>query len=369
MSYLADFCGVIVLMIKLFSLCSLQMKKMGIYDVLGFPLMDRPDPELLQVAGLQLYYLGALDSQGNVTSVGEQMSRFPLSPFHSRALIAARNELDCAQHVIPIIAVLSSDDVYVQPRSEADIAKASAVHKLWQQPSGDHMTLLNIFRGFKNCQSPMDWTRQNYFNLRSLRNAVQIERQLLELVQLNSRNVDSIQDDTRYNFVKSVDPVPILKSFMAAFYTNLAKKHAQLPRFYHYAVDGNKHSLSLSLHPSSTLLQAEDVTWIMYNDLQYTARAYMRCASKVLFSWTRDIGVDNLLEQCRRQGSVDAGILIGAPESDENALKRKVIEAKPEVPVDPVIDSVANNTDALKQDKFNSAQARYHARQKQKTKK
>ena len=42
--------------------------------------MDPPAPETLMRALELLNYLGALDDEGELTQVGEQMSEFPLDP-------------------------------------------------------------------------------------------------------------------------------------------------------------------------------------------------------------------------------------------------------------------------------------------------
>merc|ERR1719424_2636722 len=58
----------------------LYLKKLGIDDIVHFDYMDPPAPETLMRALEQLNYLGALDDDGNLTKIGEQMSEFPLDP-------------------------------------------------------------------------------------------------------------------------------------------------------------------------------------------------------------------------------------------------------------------------------------------------
>ena len=42
--------------------------------------MDPPAPETLMRGLEQLNYLGAMDDDGNLTPIGEQMALFPLDP-------------------------------------------------------------------------------------------------------------------------------------------------------------------------------------------------------------------------------------------------------------------------------------------------
>ena len=58
----------------------LQLKALGVGDVLEFPLLD-PPPRAALLRSLELLYaLGALDDSGALTPVGTSMARFPLEP-------------------------------------------------------------------------------------------------------------------------------------------------------------------------------------------------------------------------------------------------------------------------------------------------
>lgn len=58
----------------------LQLKRLGIEDLVHFDFMDPPAPETLMRALELLNYLGALDDEGELTPLGRQMSEFPLDP-------------------------------------------------------------------------------------------------------------------------------------------------------------------------------------------------------------------------------------------------------------------------------------------------
>ena len=67
----------------------LYLKKLGINDIVHFDYMDPPAPETLMRALEQLNFLGALDDEGNLTPIGEQMSEFPLDPMLSKMVITS----------------------------------------------------------------------------------------------------------------------------------------------------------------------------------------------------------------------------------------------------------------------------------------
>ncbi len=58
----------------------LQLKKLGIHDLVHFDFMDPPAPETLMRALELLNYLQALDDEGELTPLGEKMAEFPLEP-------------------------------------------------------------------------------------------------------------------------------------------------------------------------------------------------------------------------------------------------------------------------------------------------
>ena len=58
----------------------LQLKKLGVDDLVHFDYMDPPAPETPMRALENLNYLGALDDEGEMTKIGEIMSEMPLDP-------------------------------------------------------------------------------------------------------------------------------------------------------------------------------------------------------------------------------------------------------------------------------------------------
>lgn len=67
----------------------LQLKKLGIDDIVHFDYMDPPAPETLMRALEQLNFLGALDDEGDLTDVGRKMSEYPLDPVLAKVVLSA----------------------------------------------------------------------------------------------------------------------------------------------------------------------------------------------------------------------------------------------------------------------------------------
>jgi pre-mRNA-splicing factor ATP-dependent RNA helicase DHX15/PRP43 len=124
----------------------LQLKKLGIDDLVHFDFMDPPAPETLMRALELLNYLGALDDDGELTPTGELMSAFPLDPQLAKMLIESPR-YNCSNEILSIAALLSVPQIFVRPnnaRKAADEAKAQFAHA-----DGDHLTLLNAYHAYK----------------------------------------------------------------------------------------------------------------------------------------------------------------------------------------------------------------------------
>lgn len=115
----------------------LQLKKLGIDDLVHFDFMDPPAPETLMRA-LEvppffhfrwfelnisppcsafflfqlLNYLGALDDEGTLTELGSVMSEFPLDPQLAKVLIESP-KYNCSNEALTIISMLSVPNWYV----------------------------------------------------------------------------------------------------------------------------------------------------------------------------------------------------------------------------------------------------------------
>ena len=91
----------------------IQLKKLGIDDLVHFDFMDPPAPETLMRALELLNYLAALDDDGNLTELGAIMAEFPLDPQLAKMLIASC-EYNCSNEILSIVAMLSVPQCFVR---------------------------------------------------------------------------------------------------------------------------------------------------------------------------------------------------------------------------------------------------------------
>lgn len=96
----------------------LQMKSMGLHNVINFPFPTPPSRQGLAKAEKLLKNLGALTSSGQISPIGHRLSAYPLSPRFSKMLHIGHQH-GCMPYVIALVAALAGGDLFV-PENQID---------------------------------------------------------------------------------------------------------------------------------------------------------------------------------------------------------------------------------------------------------
>lgn len=246
----------------------LQLKKLGIDDLVHFDFMDPPAPETLMRALELLNYLAALDDDGNLTELGAIMSEFPLDPQLAKMLIASCQH-NCSNEILSITAMLSVPQCFVRPneaKKAADEAKMRFAHI-----DGDHLTLLNVYHAFKQSNEDPNWCYENFINFRSLKSADNVRQQLARIMDrfnLKRTSTDFTSKDYYIN---------IRKALVQGFFMQVA----HLERTGQYLTI--KDNQIVQLHPSTCLDHKPD--WVIYNEFVLTTKNYIRTVTDVKPEW------------------------------------------------------------------------------------
>lgn len=243
----------------------LQLKAMGINDLLSFDFMDKPPAESLVAALELLYYLGGLDDEGLLTRLGRRMAEFPMEPNLSKMLIMSVN-LGCSDELLTIVSMLSVQNVWYRPKENQ--AMADSKKAKFNQPEGDHLTLLAVYNAWKNNKFSASWCFENFVQMRSLKRAQDIRKQLLSIMDRHKLDVVSCGRAT----------ARIQKAICSGFFRNAAKKDPQ--EGYRTVVDGQV----VYIHPSSSLFHHQP-EWTIYHELVLTTKEYMREVTTIDPRW------------------------------------------------------------------------------------
>ncbi|KAF5939501.1 hypothetical protein HYC85_023760 [Camellia sinensis] len=167
----------------------LQLKALGVDDIIGFDFMEKPSSEAVVKSLELLVLLGALTEEYKLSDpVGHQMARLPLEPIYSKALILA-SQFNCLEEMLITVAMLSVESVFYNPREKLEEARTAA--KCFSSLEGDHPTLIAVYRAFdefseksnlgnsreKTEKNLRKWCKENFINSRALRHARDIHRQ------------------------------------------------------------------------------------------------------------------------------------------------------------------------------------------------
>ncbi|KAK2989661.1 hypothetical protein RJ640_021581 [Escallonia rubra] len=244
---------------------TLNMKAMGINDLLSFDFMDPPSPQALISAMEQLYSLGALDEEGLLTKLGRKMAEFPLEPPLSKMLLASV-DLGCSDEILTIISMLQAKNIFYRPREKQ--AQAEQKRAKFFQPEGDHLTLLAVYEAWKAKSFSGPWCFENFVQSRSLRRAQDVRKQLLSIMDKYKLDVVSAGK----NFTK------IRKAITAGFFFHAARKDPQ--EGYRTLVENQP----VYIYPGSALFQRQP-DWVIYHELVMTTKEYMREVMAVNPNW------------------------------------------------------------------------------------
>ncbi|XP_049847783.1 uncharacterized protein LOC126304654 [Schistocerca gregaria] len=250
----------------------LQLKKLGVDDLVHFDFMDPPPPETLMRALEMLNYLGALDDEGNLTELGVSMAEFPLDPQLSKMLIESP-KYHCSNEILTLAALLSTPNIYVRPKEAqeaADLAKSQ-----FADSTGDHLTLLNTFNAYKYNGEDRNWCYENYLNYRSLQAASNVRTQLLKIMKrINIPIVSTPWESDDYS-------VNIRKCLISGLFMRVA--HLERNACYSTVKDNQ----TVYIHLGSSLCSRPE--WVIYNEFVLTSKEWIRTVSEIDPRWLLEI--------------------------------------------------------------------------------
>ena len=244
----------------------LMLKAMGINDLLGFDFMDPPPTNTMLTALEELYALSALDEEGLLTRLGRRMADFPMDPSLAKSLIGSV-ELGCSDELLSIVAMISATQtVFHRPKDkqqQADQKKAK-----FHDPAGDHLTLLNVYNGWKRAGKSDPWCVENFVQPRSMKRGEDVRKQLVQILERHRLPIVSCGRDT----------TRVRQALCSGFFRNSARKDPQ--EGYKTLVEGTP----VYMHPSSALF-GKAAEHVIYHSLVETTREYMHNVTSIEPKW------------------------------------------------------------------------------------
>lgn len=123
----------------------LQMKSLGVKDVLSFEFMDMPRRSAVVKAEETLRILRAVSSLGEITTLGRRLTDFPIEPMPAMVLLAAK-AMGVAKEGVVVISMASTENLFLSSREFKEGTDKCKMR--FAKAVGDHATLLSIFQSY-----------------------------------------------------------------------------------------------------------------------------------------------------------------------------------------------------------------------------
>ncbi|KAM7326963.1 hypothetical protein ACRRTK_013330 [Alexandromys fortis] len=249
----------------------LQLKALGIDNVLRFHFMSPPPAQSMVQALELLYALGGLDKDCRLTEpLGMRIAEFPLNPMFAKMLLESGN-FGCSQEVLSIAAMMQIQNVFVFPSNQK--SQATRVHRKFAVEEGDHLTMLNVYEAFIKHNKSSQWCQEHFLNYKGLVRAATVREQLKKLL-------------VKFQVPKTSsegDPDPVLKCIVSGFFANAARLHSSGA----YRTIRDDHELHI--HPASVLYAEKPPRWVIYNEVIQTSKYYMRDVTAIESAWLLEL--------------------------------------------------------------------------------
>nr|CAD7570303.1 unnamed protein product [Timema californicum] len=251
----------------------LQLKALGIDNILRFNFPSPPPAKNLLSALELLFALEAIDKSGQLTKpLGVIMAEFPIIPLYSKVLIIS-GEFGCSEEIVSILSLVQVQNIFNKPSSGQASIKARVAHRMFEVEEGDLVTLLNVYQSFMKHGGTKEFCNKYFLNYRGLKRAQEIRQQMCQLLQKFDIPIVSSNGDTE----------KVCRCLTAGLFPNAAYLHYS---GVYRTVRGQQ---DLHIHPTSVLYTLEQPQWVLFCEILHTNRSYMRELTVVKPAWLEEL--------------------------------------------------------------------------------
>ena len=184
--------------------------------------------------------------------------------------------------------MLSVQNVFYRPKDKQQLADQKKAK--FNQAEGDHITLLAVYNSWKNNKFSNAWCYENFVQMRTLKRAQDVRKQLLGIMDRYVSHFTSVAlfiskykfhhlDRHKLDVVSAgKNTARVQKAICSGFFRNAAKKDPQ--EGYRTLVDGQV----VYIHPSSAIFNRQP-EWVVYHELVQTTKEYMREVTVIDAKW------------------------------------------------------------------------------------
>ncbi len=266
----------------------LRMKGLRLGDVERFPFLEAPRPKAIADGYQLLAELGAVDEANELTAIGNELAKLPLDPRVGRMILEAR-ERGALDEVLVIASALSVQDVRDRPMEAQQ--QADQAHAKFDDDKSEFSGYLNLWKwlgdnkgghGTDHKLSNRQYEsllRQNFINVRRLREWRDIHSQLLTVVAEHKWRINT----------QAASYEQLHLSMLAGMLGNLGYKLED------EAVYLGARGIKFYSHPGAHL-KKKPGRWIVCAELVETTRLFGRGIAAIEPQWIEQVA-DHLLKK------------------------------------------------------------------------
>ncbi|KAI9701488.1 MAG: hypothetical protein M1836_001544 [Candelina mexicana] len=257
----------------------LQLKALGIDNIVRFDFFTTPPAELVIRALELLYSLGALDNYAKLTRpLGVRMAEIAIEPMMAKVLLGSPS-FGCSGEILSIAAMTSlQGTVWIEHDGGKKAMDTS--RRKFAVNEGDQLTLLNVYQTFvTKGKKEAKWCRDNHLNYKALQRAVSIRAQLKRYLERFGINVDGTlprKDDRTQGHEKGEQ---IRRCLATGFFAHAARMQPD-GSFKPIGAD-----IALYAHPSSVMFNRK-ADWVIFHDIIETgSKTFIRDITSIRKDW------------------------------------------------------------------------------------
>jgi ATP-dependent helicase HrpB len=250
----------------------LSLKAAGVGDLQAFRWIEPPEAQALDRAETLLRDLGALDSVGDITTIGRRMLNFPVHPRYARMFIAAE-ELGCVRSAALIAAITQTRSMLLRVDKKIEDERA----EIFSGGTSDFLVLMRVFEWARSRDFRMNECRTLGIHSDSARQVAKLFEQFLDIAHAEAL----LLEDTPPN------DSDIAKCVLAGFADQVAVRRGP-GTLVCDIVHGRRGLLSRqSVATGSSLLVAAEIAEIEGRDGD--ARILLSLATEIQEAWLREM--------------------------------------------------------------------------------
>eukprot|EP00941_MAST-03F_sp_MAST-3F-sp1_P003789 g3789.t1 len=268
----------------------LQLKTVGVDDVLHFDYIS-PPPSTAIATGLELLFaLGIIDESTELTvPLGKQIVEFPIDPCLAKVLLSGIS-LGCPEEALTLVSMLSVKNVWLQPNRRSKDMQNRFAHcqDSFSHPTGDHMTYIQIFNRFQDEENSASrferqnnsaqWCRENLLDRQILTRAAEIRRKLSAILR-RFQPRDYVAPAALSSSSQASNSEIVLQCLISGFFANIA----------HLLPSGSYRTIrekrEVILNPLSVLNRGILPKWVIFSESLAKRKTYITDVSVINPLW------------------------------------------------------------------------------------